>query len=99
MVLQPATSNRKLKICVIFGVVLTLAPFYGLFGTVTGMIGAFHSLGESGIAHPEFLSHSIGFAMVTTIVGLVLCPFGIALLIYALVSYIRIQRSHATPTI
>ena len=98
MVIQPPSNNRRLKICVIVGVVLTLAPFYGLLGTVTGMIGAFRSLG-AGIAHPGFLSHSIGFAMVTTMAGLILCPFGIAMLIYSWIVYIRMRHRHATPTV
>ena len=41
-------------------------PMIGLTGTVTGMIRAFESLGESGIGDPSQLSGAIGEVLVAT---------------------------------
>ena len=47
------------------------APFIGLFGTVVGIIRAFHSLSVSGSAGPSVISAGIAEALVTTAAGLV----------------------------
>ena len=46
------------------------APMIGLLGTVTGMIRAFATLGESGIGDPSKLSSAIGEVLVATASGL-----------------------------
>ncbi len=50
-----------------------IAPMFGLFGTVCGMIAAFSKIGEAGAkVDPAVLSTSIGMALFTTAEGLVL---------------------------
>lgn len=46
------------------------APMIGLVGTVTGMMGAFATLGSSGIGDPSQLSAHIGEVLVATASGL-----------------------------
>ncbi len=46
------------------------APFIGLFGTVWGIINAFHSIGEAGSAALAVVAPGIAEALVTTAVGL-----------------------------
>ena len=64
------------------GIILALGPFWGLAGTILGMIRAF---GEVAEAEPEAsaLAGNISFAMRTTIAGFIACPFGIALIVIA----------------
>ena len=45
-------------------------PMIGLLGTVTGMIKAFATLGQSGIGDPSSLSSAIGEVLVATASGL-----------------------------
>jgi biopolymer transport protein ExbB len=48
------------------------APMIGLTGTVTGMIRAFATLGESGIGDPSKLASAIGEVLVATASGLII---------------------------
>ncbi|MEM6821646.1 MAG: MotA/TolQ/ExbB proton channel family protein [Verrucomicrobiota bacterium] len=52
-------------------VVGVTAPMFGLLGTVIGMIGAFETLGSSGVADMTSLSANIAVVLVTTAGGLV----------------------------
>jgi len=52
-------------------VVGVTAPMFGLLGTVLGMIGAFETLGSSGVADMTSLSANIAVVLVTTAGGLV----------------------------
>lgn len=47
-----------------------VAPFLGLFGTVTGLIAAFHSIAETGSGGLDTVSGGISEALVTTVIGL-----------------------------
>jgi biopolymer transport protein ExbB len=47
-------------------------PMLGLIGTVSGMIGAFETLGTSGIGDPTKLSAKIGEVLVATFSGLLI---------------------------
>jgi biopolymer transport protein ExbB len=58
--------NRNSYLSVI-GVV---SPMIGLLGTVIGMMGAFATLGSSGIANPRALATSIGEVLMATASGL-----------------------------
>ena len=50
-----------------------LGPMLGLLGTVWGMIGAFFKMAEAGgTPDPSMLSDSIGGAMITTAMGLII---------------------------
>jgi len=55
----------------ILGTLGNIAPLIGLFGTVVGIIRAFHSLSVSGSAGPSVISAGIAEALVTTAAGLV----------------------------
>ena len=49
----------------------TVSPFIGLFGTVWGIIDAFHGLGTSGAATLRAVAPGISEALITTAGGLV----------------------------
>jgi biopolymer transport protein ExbB len=53
-------------------VVATIAPMIGLLGTVSGMIGAFQTIGTGGMGRPELLAGDIGEALITTAAGLII---------------------------
>jgi len=53
-------------------VMASLAPMFGLLGTVDGMIKAFNKIGLGGMGDPEALAADIGEAMITTWFGLVI---------------------------
>ncbi len=55
----------------ILGTLGNIAPLIGLFGTVVGIIQAFHSLSVSGSAGPSVISAGIAEALITTAGGLV----------------------------
>ncbi len=49
----------------------TIAPLLGLFGTMSGMVGAFNSMAYSGaVGDPTKLAGDIGQALITTYTGL-----------------------------
>lgn len=51
----------------------TIAPLLGLFGTISGMVGAFNSMAYSGaVGDPTKLAGDIGEALITTYAGLVI---------------------------
>jgi biopolymer transport protein ExbB len=55
----------------VLGTLGNIAPLIGLFGTVVGIIRAFHALAVSGSAGPSVISAGIAEALVTTASGLV----------------------------
>jgi biopolymer transport protein ExbB len=63
-------------------VIATLAPFLGLFGTVTGMIKAFQSVARFGLVNSKGLAGGISEAMVTTQFGLFIAVPGIIAVVY-----------------
>ncbi|MDA8361301.1 MAG: MotA/TolQ/ExbB proton channel family protein [Gammaproteobacteria bacterium] len=52
------------------GIIATVAPFLGLFGTVLGMIRMFSGLGQAGVGDPAILASGIAQALTTTATGL-----------------------------
>lgn len=50
----------------------SMAPMWGLLGTVSGMIGAFSKIGSGGMGKPEMLAQNIGEALVCTAAGLLI---------------------------
>ena len=48
----------------------SIAPMFGLLGTVSGMIKAFQKIGMGAMGDPEKLAANIGEAMITTAFGL-----------------------------
>lgn len=70
--LQAALSDEKRHLegrMLWLGTLGNNAPFVGLFGTVLGVIKAFHDLAESG-AGPEVVMAGLSEALVATAVGL-----------------------------
>lgn len=59
--------ERRLPLLATTGAV---TPFIGLFGTVWGIIDAFHGLGESGAATLRAVAPGISEALITTAAGL-----------------------------
>jgi biopolymer transport protein ExbB len=55
----------------VLGTLGNIAPLIGLFGTVVGIIRAFHALAVSGSAGPSVISAGIAEALITTASGLV----------------------------
>jgi biopolymer transport protein ExbB len=51
--------------------IITLAPLLGLLGTVTGMIGAFGIMAESGMNQPHAITGGVAEALIATAAGLV----------------------------
>jgi biopolymer transport protein ExbB/TolQ len=69
--------------------VIKSAPMVGLFGTVTGMMGAFETLASSENVNPQDLATNISFALVTTACGLAIA---IPLIIAVAAVNIRIRK-------
>ena len=56
---------------VLLGSAYTVAPMMGLFGTVWGVMVAFHAMGEQGMANIAAVAPGIASALLTTVIGLV----------------------------
>jgi biopolymer transport protein ExbB/TolQ len=70
--LQAALSDERRRLerrMLLLGTLGNNAPFIGLFGTVLGVIKAFHDLAQSG-AGPEVVMAGLSEALVATAVGL-----------------------------
>jgi biopolymer transport protein ExbB len=52
--------------------IVTAAPLVGLFGTVTGMMEAFHLIGADGLVNPSGVSGGVAQALIATAIGLVI---------------------------
>lgn len=50
--------------------IASVSPFVGLFGTVVGIIDAFHGLGSAGAATLRAVAPGISEALITTAAGL-----------------------------
>jgi biopolymer transport protein ExbB len=51
---------------------VTVAPFFGFLGTVTGMIGAFAAVAAAGEVEPTVVASGISEALITTQAGLII---------------------------
>lgn len=83
------------KWTLIAGLICTLgAPFVGLFFTVIAMVTAFNTLGQNGISDPKVLAGSVGTALVSTEIGLVIGIIGLPLIVLSLIlQFARSRRS------
>jgi biopolymer transport protein ExbB len=54
----------------ILDTIITLAPLLGLLGTITGMIGAFGIVSETGLGQPNTITGGIAEALIATATGL-----------------------------
>ncbi len=64
------TSLKLDKKLWMLSIITNLSPLLGLFGTVTGMIGAFTVIANAGIGDPTLLAGGISKALITTASGL-----------------------------
>ncbi|MDA3863202.1 MAG: MotA/TolQ/ExbB proton channel family protein [Deltaproteobacteria bacterium] len=72
MLSQRATEKQNLeKYLTFLGTVGNNAPFLGLFGTVTGIIKAFHALAITATPELKTLMFGVAEALVTTALGLI----------------------------
>jgi biopolymer transport protein ExbB len=55
---------------IILDTMITIAPLFGIFGTVTGIITSFELLGTGGIQNPQAVTAGIAQALITTATGL-----------------------------
>lgn len=90
-------TKTKFKALLGIGILLALGPFWGLLGTMVGMVRAFGRMGESGMGKPELLAEDIGIALNTTAIGLIICPFGIACIVIACIFLNRIKKETHNP--
>jgi biopolymer transport protein ExbB len=56
----------------ILDTIITLAPLLGLLGTVTGMIGSFGIMSQSGIGQPHSITGGVAEALIATATGLLI---------------------------
>ncbi len=85
--------NRfSLILGIVVGGVLTLGPLWGLLATVVGMQHAFSSLAAEGIQDPKALSGAVGETLVSTSLGFLVCPLGIALLVTCIVLLVKDKK-------
>ena len=92
----PAPPRRRLIIAgLIVGSLLTLAPVFGMLGTVVGMMSAFRALGTTGAGDTEQLSVGIGEVLVSTMVGMILFIPGVVILTLSIVHYRRAKKASA----
>lgn len=85
-------SSKKAISLLIAGIILASGPLWGLLGTVLGMIGAFEKIGSSNSGETELLANDIGFALWTTLAGLIVCPIGILFLIISIIWLVKLNR-------
>jgi hypothetical protein len=84
-------SSRKFVLGIVLGILLTLAPVFGVLPILISMTRAFLALGTS---HP--VSGLPDNALVSTAAGLFLCPIGIVILTFSLLFYFRSRRALAS---
>ncbi len=91
-------AKRRLLIAgIVVGSLLSLAPLFGMLGTVYGMIRAFNVLGNAGVADPRALAGHIATTLDSTAAGLFLFPFGVVILTLSIVFFARLRESTPPP--
>jgi biopolymer transport protein ExbB len=70
----------------VIGTIGSLAPFIGLFGTVVGIMKAFHQIAIEGSGGFEVVAAGISEALIATAVGL-----GVAILALAFYNYLNVK--------
>jgi biopolymer transport protein ExbB len=57
---------------VVLEIIIGIAPLLGLVGTILGMIGVFHNIGETGLNNASILAHGISLILNATLFGLLI---------------------------
>jgi biopolymer transport protein ExbB len=65
-----AEAARLKRFLPVLDTIITLSPLLGLLGTVTGMIGAFGVMAQSGMNSPGAITGGVGEALIATAAGL-----------------------------
>jgi len=78
---KPSRAGRN---AALVGLAFQIGPVFGLLGTIIGMIRAFSTMGEGGVGGSEALAGDIGFALITTAIGLIMALVGIVLIVIAI---------------
>ncbi len=73
----------------VLGTIGSLAPFVGLFGTVVGIMKAFHQIAVQGSGGFEVVAAGISEALIATAVGL-----GVAIVALAFYNYLQVRVGH-----
>ncbi len=88
--------NRRIRVwttVLIISLVLVVGgPFYGMLGTIFGMIRAFSVLKEGSTSGPEELSSNISIALETTGIGIVVAVIALVPFLISLVFVLRYRR-------
>ncbi len=63
-------TSRMNHYLTVLGTIGSISPFVGLFGTVVGIIHAFHAIAENAGGGPGVVANGIAEALVTTALGL-----------------------------
>jgi len=93
---HPMKANRLLLIFgIVCGVLLTLAPFAGVFDTIFNLVREFQHVYHSGIGESSVISGTGRATLIPTIAGILLCHIGIALVAVSLNS-LRSLRTATT---
>ncbi|MBI4677036.1 MAG: MotA/TolQ/ExbB proton channel family protein [Elusimicrobia bacterium] len=77
----------------LFGTVSFIAPLIGLFGTVLGIMRAFHDLSVQGVGGPSVVAAGISEALITTAAGI-----GVAVVSAVLYNYFTMAARHRLNT-
>lgn len=77
----------------LIGTIGSAAPFIGLFGTVIGIMRAFHSMAQSGTGGFAVVAAGISEALVATALGL-----AVAIIAVALYNYFQVRLNEITTT-
>lgn len=83
--MKAARIEERMKMerfIIVLGTMGTICPFLGLFGTVIGIIKAFHDLAVSGSGGPSVVAAGISEALVTTAAGLAIAVPSVILFNY-----------------
>lgn len=62
--------KRLRRYMTVMDTMITVAPLFGIFGTVLGIISSFEVLGATGIENPLAVTAGIAQALITTVAGL-----------------------------
>lgn len=72
MTIDDASRAYMTRFLPALNTVASMSTLMGLLGTITGMIGAFNSIAQSGTGDPKVVAGGISEALITTATGLII---------------------------